>query len=325
MRDPSGRLLHLLSLLQSPREWTGVELAERLRVTARTIRRDIERLRELGYPVHATQGNIGGYRLVAGAALPPLVLDDEEAVAIAVGLRTGAMSAVTGIEDASLRALAKLEQVLPGRLRRRVSDLSQADVLPTGGGAEVDPEILAGLAAACRAHEKVRFTHIKPGGEITRRFAEPHRLVAAGSRWYLIAFDDDRSDWRTFRLDRISAIHRTGVRVPERELPDGMDGASWLTRSLRRTGTVQARLLLHEPIDVARRHVGARQGMLEPADEQACILTTYPDAPRYVAFNIVLLPMPYTLLDPPELVPLVRAIAERALDATGSGPTAPSC
>ncbi|WP_280264876.1 helix-turn-helix transcriptional regulator [Nocardia wallacei] len=320
MRDPTGRLLHLLSLLQSPREWTGVELAERLGASPRTIRRDIERLRELGYPVHATQGNIGGYRLVAGAALPPLVLDDEEAVAIAVGLRTGARSAITGIEDASLRALAKLEQVLPSRLRRRVSDLSRADVLPAGGGVEVDPETLAGLASACRAHEKVRFAYTKSGGSVSKRFVEPHHLVAAGSRWYLIAFDDDRADWRTFRLDRIAAVHRTGVRVPQRELPEGMDAASWLIGSLRRTGTVQGRVLLHEPIDIARTRVSARQGVLEPADDGACVLTTYPDAPHYVAYNIALLPMPYTLLGPPELAPLLRALGERARAATESGP-----
>ncbi|QIS21129.1 helix-turn-helix transcriptional regulator [Nocardia terpenica] len=318
MRDPSGRLLQLLSLLQSPREWTGIELAERLGVTPRTIRRDVERLRELGYPVHATQGNVGGYRLVAGTAMPPLVLDDEEAVAIAIGLRTGATAAVTGIEDASLRALAKLEQVLPGRLRRRLADLSHAAVmLPATATVCVDPETLAALASSCAEHEKVRFTYTKADDEVTKRFVEPHRLVSAGRRWYLVAYDGDRADWRTFRVDRITAVHRTGVRVPARELPDGADAATWVTRSLQRTGTVQARVLLHEPIDVARDHVGARQGILEAADDGTCVLTTYPDRPEYVAFNITLLPMPYTVLDPPDIAPLVRAIGERALAGTG--------
>lgn len=316
MRDPSGRLLHLLSLLQSPREWTGIELAERLQVTARTIRRDIERLRELGYPVHATQGNIGGYRLIAGTAMPPLLLDDEEAVAIALGLRTAATSAVSGIEDASLRALAKLEQVLPSRLRRRVSDLSQAEVLAPMSGPAIDPDTLAALAAACRAHEKVRFTYIKAEGSATKRLVEPHRLIAAGNRWYLIAFDNDRGDWRTFRLDRVDHVHRTGLRVSPRELPEGVDAAEWLTRSLRRTGTIQARVLLHTPLDTARRRVSARQGMLTPADDgSTCVLTTYPDAPGYTAYNLALLPMRYTLLGPPELAPLLRDIGERALAA----------
>ncbi|MFC9999411.1 helix-turn-helix transcriptional regulator [Nocardia sp. NPDC127526] len=315
MRDPSGRLLQLLSLLQSPREWTGIELAERLRVTPRTIRRDIERLRELGYPVHATQGNIGGYRLAAGTAMPPLVLDDEEAVAIAIGLRTATTATITGIEDAALRALAKLEQVLPSRLRHRLSDVSDADVLPVPGP-PIAPETLAALAAACRAREKVRFTYTKAGEDVSKRFVEPHRLIAAGARWYLIAFDSDRGDWRTFRLDRIDAVHRTGLRVPARELPDGMDAAAWLTRSLRRTGAIQARILLHEPVETARHRLSARQGLLEPADEHTCTLTTYPDAPHYTAYNIALLPIPYTLLDPPELAPLIRAIGERAIAAT---------
>ncbi|MEU7219661.1 helix-turn-helix transcriptional regulator [Nocardia iowensis] len=316
MRDPSARLLALLSLLQSPREWTGVELAERLQVTPRTIRRDIDRLRELGYPVHATQGNIGGYRLAAGTAMPPLLLDDEEAVAIALGLRAAATAAVVGIEDASLRALAKLEQVLPSRLRRRVSDLSHTELVDTPTGPPVDPDTLAALAAAARAHEKVRFTYTKPGTEATKRLAEPHRLVAAGPRWYLIAFDNDRGDWRTFRLDRITAVHHTGVRVPARDLPDGMDAATWLTRSLRRTvGTRQARVLLHEPLASAQRRLSARQGILEPADENTCVLTTYPDTVEYLAAQLAVLPVPYTLLDPPELTPLLRRLAHRALAA----------
>ncbi|MBF6329867.1 helix-turn-helix transcriptional regulator [Nocardia transvalensis] len=321
MRDPSGRLLQLLSLLQSPREWTGVELAERLGVTPRTIRRDIERLRELGYPVHATQGNVGGYRLVAGTAMPPLVLDDEEAVSIAIGLRAAATTAVAGIEDASVRALAKLEQVLPSRLRRRLTDLSQAAVLPPAADdSAVDPEVLAALAASCAAHEKVRFRYRKADGDTGGRFVEPHRLVAAGPRWYLIAFDGDRDDWRTFRVDRITDIHRTGVRVRPRELPDGVDAATWLMSSLRRreAGLVQARVLLHEPLESARDRVAARQGVLEAVDSDSCLLTTYPDRPPYVAYNIALLPMPYTVLGPPEVTELVRALGERAVAATSA-------
>ncbi|WP_297612701.1 helix-turn-helix transcriptional regulator [Nocardia sp.] len=234
MRDPSARLLQLLSLLQSPREWTGIELAERLLVTPRTIRRDVERLRELGYPVHATQGNTGGYRLTAGNAMPPLVLDDEEAVAIAVGLRAATTSAVAGIDDAAVRALAKLDQVLPSRLRHRVSGLTEALVLPVEVHTpDTDPEVLVTIAAAAAVHERVRFAYAKPGADPAKRFAEAHHLVAAGPRWYLIAYDLDRTNWRTFRLDRISSVHRTGVRGDTRALPDAVDPVTWLTQSLR--------------------------------------------------------------------------------------------
>ncbi|WP_267465785.1 WYL domain-containing protein [Nocardia cyriacigeorgica] len=156
----------------------------------------------------------------------------------------------------------------------------------------------------------------KPGAEPTKRLAEPHRLVAAGTRWYLIAFDNDRGDWRTFRLDRITTVHRTGVRVPARELPDGMNAAAWLTRSPRRTaGVRQARVLLHEPLTHAQHRLSAHQGILEPADDNTCLLTTYPDTPEYLAAQLAVLPIPYTLLDPPELAPLLRRLAERAMAA----------
>lgn len=317
MRDPSGRLLRLLSLLQTPREWTGTELAERLDVTTRTIRRDIERLRELGYPVEASHGNIGGYRLTAGQAMPPLVLDDEEAVAIALGLRTGATAAITGIEDASLRALAKLEQVLPSRLRHRVTTVSQAAVVPPPGtGPAADPDTLAALASACTAHEKTRFTYTKADEAVSKRFVEPHQLVAAGRRWYLIAFDSDRGDWRTFRLDRITAVHRTGLRVPARELPDGVDAATWLTRSLSgSSGSVRARVLLHASIDQAVTRISTHNGVLEPVDATTCLLTTYPDAPEYLARAIVLLPLDYTVLGPPEAIETLRLLTDRATRA----------
>ncbi|WP_194814918.1 YafY family protein [Nocardia sp. XZ_19_385] len=321
MRDPSGRLLRLLSLLQSPREWTGAELAERLGVSPRTIRRDVDRLRELGYPVDATQGNIGGYRLAAGKAMPPLVLDDEEAVAIAIGLRTGATAAITGIEDASLRALAKLEQVLPSRLRARLTALSQAEVvLSPGAGPTADPEALTALAAACVANEKVRFTYTKAEGGPAKRLVEPHTVVAAGRRWYLIAFDNDRNDWRTFRLDRIAEVHRTGLRVPARTLPGAVDPATWLTGSLiAATGSVRAQVLLHAPIEEVAAQVPGRNGILEPVDARTCRLTTYPDSPQYLARAIALLPVDYTVLDPPEVRAELRALTDRASRALTSG------
>lgn len=315
MRDPSDRLLRLLSLLQTPREWPGPELAERLDVTPRTIRRDVDRLRRLGYPVHAAQGNTGGYRLSSGTAMPPLVLDDDEAIAVAVGLSTAATAAITGVEDSSLRALAKLEQVLPSRLRHRVTALSEAAVvLPPRDAPTAEAPALATLAAACTAHEKVRFAYTKPHSEPTRRLVEPHRLVVVERLWYLVAYDEDRAAWRSFRADRISEVHRTGVRVPSRDLPGGVDTKTWVTRSMP-SRDVRARLLLHVPFDQASVQIPAWQGALEPVDDASCLLHTTPDSPRYLAHRITLLPAPYTLLDPPELAAHLRTIAEQASHA----------
>ncbi|CAM5685369.1 Bifunctional ligase/repressor BirA [Streptomyces glaucescens] len=223
--DTPARLLQLLSLLQTPREWPGGELADRLNVSRRTVRRDIDRLRELGYPVQATKGSDGGYRLVAGKAMPPLVLDDEEAVAIAVGLRAGAGHAVEGVEEASVRALAKLEQVLPSRLRHRVATLQAATTpLTSGDGPTIAPETLTVMASTMAGHERLRFSYRAKDGTESRRLTEPYRLVSTGRRWYLVAYDLDRADWRTFRVDRISDPFATGARFAPRELPDGERG-----------------------------------------------------------------------------------------------------
>src|SRR6476619_2562447 len=219
MTATSGRLLKLLSLLQTRRDWTGDELARRLEVSGRTIRRDIERLRELGYPVDALTGPSGGYRLHAGTAMPPLLLDDDEAVAIAVGLRTAARASVTGIEETSIRALVKLEQVLPSHLRRRVNALGAVTTtLSYEGGPTADPQVLTLLAAACRDRERLRFGYQAREGERSRREAEPHSLVNVGRRWYLVAWDCGRKDWRTFRVDRLTRPHASG-RFQPRELP----------------------------------------------------------------------------------------------------------
>ena len=200
----SSRLLTLLSLLQGRRDWPGSELADRLDVSARTVRRDVERLRSLGYPVESMTGPAGGYQLRAGTAMPPLLLDDDEAIAIAVSLRTAAGGSVVGIEETAVRALVKLEQVLPSHLRRRVQALSGAtQTLQVYGGPQVDPQSLTVLAAACRDHERVRFAYTARDRAGTRREVEPHALVNAGRRWYLVAFDCGRDDWRTFRVDRI--------------------------------------------------------------------------------------------------------------------------
>src|SRR5919112_4358487 len=212
--DTSERLLKLLSLLQARPDWSGPELAERLEVTGRTVRNDVERLRRLGYPVLASPGVGGGYRLGAGASLPPLLLDDEEAVAVTVGLRTATGGAIAGIEEASLRALAKLEQVLPARLRRRVSTLQTYTVpVPRDDtGPTVDTEVLMVLAAVCRDRERLRFDYADNSGAATVRAVEPYRLVSWGRRWYLFAWDLDRDDWRTFRVDRMQPRIPTGPR-----------------------------------------------------------------------------------------------------------------
>jgi predicted DNA-binding transcriptional regulator YafY len=231
-KDPTGRALQLLSLLQTHRFWRGAELAERLEITERTVRRDVDRLRDLGYPVDATSGKHGGYRLAKGAHVPPLVLDDDEAVAVTVGLRYAAEAAIGGMEETSLRALTKIEQLLPHRLRRRVSTLhSSVASIRRAADDVVDPEALSVLAAACRDREDVRFDYRRHDGENSRRLVQPHRLVTAGHRWYLVAWDRDRRDWRTFRLDRLREPRATGGHFTPRQIPGG-DAASFVASSL---------------------------------------------------------------------------------------------
>ncbi|MDH6578964.1 YafY family protein [Kitasatospora sp. MAP5-34] len=313
MTDTPARLLNLLSLLQTPREWPGSELAERLEVSPRTIRRDVERLRDLGYPVEATRGAIGGYRLVAGAAMPPLLLDDEEAVAIAVGLRAAAGNAVEGIEEASVRALAKLVQVLPARLRHRVGSLNAATVpLQLGGGPRVDPEVLTALASAVSGHERVRFGYRAGDGAETRRLVEPHRLVAAGRRWYLVAYDNDRDDWRIFRVDRIQDAHQTGARVAPRELP-AEDAAAYVAARLANLApTFRAVVTLHAPFEQLTDRLGTPAGELEPIDSGSCRLHTRADRLDWLAVRLVTLGCEFEVHEPPELAAYLRELAGRA-------------
>jgi predicted DNA-binding transcriptional regulator YafY len=247
-KDPTGRALQLLSLLQTHRFWQGAELAVRLEITERTVRRDVDRLRDLGYPVDATPGKLGGYRLASGAHLPPLVLDDDEAVAVAVGLRYAAGAAIEGAEETSLRALTKIEALLPLRLRRRVSALhaSVMAVRPADDDA-VDPEALSVLAAACRDGERVRFGYRRGDGESGCRLVEPHHLVTAGRRWYLVAWDQYRQDWRTFRLDRVLKPRAVGSYFTSRQIPGG-DAAALVARALGSTPRhSQAMLAIRAP------------------------------------------------------------------------------
>jgi predicted DNA-binding transcriptional regulator YafY len=317
MSDPSARLLKLLSLLQVPRQWPGSELAARLEVDPRTVRRDVERLRALGYPVKAALGGEGGYRLEAGNALPPLLLDDEEAVAIAVGLRIAAGHAIQGIEEASVRALAKLERVLPSRLRQRVRALGAATVaLPSGAGPTVDSEALTAVAAAIAGHERLRFAYQAGDGGLTERLVEPHRLVAAGRRWYLIAFDVDRDDWRTFRLDRLRDVRATGVRRPPRDLP-APDAAAFLTERLySMVPTYEAAVTLHAPLAEVARRLG-HAGELEALDERTCRFRGHADTLEWLAFRLTALGCEFEVHEPPELASHLRAIGGRATRAAG--------
>ncbi len=256
----SSRLLRLLSLLQTPRDWTGTELADRLEVSPRTVRNDIERLRDLGYPVHATRGSIGGYRLEAGTSMPPLLLDDEEAVAVAIGLRTATQGAVAGIEETSLRALAKLEQVLPPRLRRQVSTLQSVTVNVRRGrpGPMVDPAMLTEIARLARGRFTIRFDYSDRRQEASQRRVEPYRIVNAGLRWYLVAWDLDREDWRTFRVDRMREGMSPGLRFTPRELTDA-DAEALVARGVPvEARRHQARVIVHAPAAQLHRALRAR-------------------------------------------------------------------
>lgn len=318
MSDTPARLLSLLSLLQTPREWPGSELAERLGVSPRTIRRDIERLRDLGYPVQATMGATGGYRLVAGAAMPPLLLDDEEAVAIAVGLRTAAGQAVAGIEEASVRALAKLQQVLPAKLRYRVRALGNATVPLAGSGPTVDPEMLTALSAAMESRERVRFRYRAADGAESDRLVEPNRLVASGRRWYLIAYDTARGDWRIFRVDRMRDLRRTGVRTPPRALP-AEDAGTYLTSKLYdRVPTYRAVVTVHAPAAEVAVRLGDGQWDLEPIDDRTCRWHAPADTLEWLAFRLIQLGCEFAVHEPPELIGYLRELGGRINRAVGS-------
>jgi predicted DNA-binding transcriptional regulator YafY len=311
MLAASARLLHVLSLLQSRRSWSGPELAREAGVGVRTIRRDVDRLRRLGYPIHAEPGVAGGYRLGAGAALPPLLLDDEEAVAVAVGLRTAASGTVTGIEETSMRALAKLEQVLPARLRRRVRAVGSFTVPSLTGAPTVDADVLATIAAACRDRERLRFGYRSYEGEPTRRTVEPHRLVQLARRWYVVAWDVDRDDWRSFRVDRIATRLSVGTRFPARPAPPGGAAAFVARGQSAARDRWQATVLLHGSAESLAARVPQTVGTLEPVDDDTCLLHTGADWLGGLAVYIAVIGVDFEVLGPPELVEEVRRLADR--------------
>jgi predicted DNA-binding transcriptional regulator YafY len=319
--ETSARLLRLLGLLQARRFWSGGELAERLEVTERTLRRDVDRLRTLGYPVHSAAGVAGGYQLGTGAALPPLLLEDDEALAVALGLRSAAAGSITGIEEAAVRALAKLEQVLPARLRRRIKALHTAVVPLHRAGPRIDPELLANLANACRSEERLTFRYAAADGAESDRSLEPHGLVHAGSRWYLVAWDLGREDWRTFRVDRICGKAAAGRRFVPRKIPHG-DVASFVSRSLSTSMyAFAARVRLAAPLASVAERVSPLAGKLSPLDAQHCLLETGGHSLSGLGMFIAMLGVEFEVLDPPELTQHLRELVERLQRAVANSET----
>jgi predicted DNA-binding transcriptional regulator YafY len=318
MLETSARLLRLLSLLQARRDWTGTELAARLGVTTRTIRNDVERLRGLGYPVDARPGVAGGYRLGTGGALPPLLLDDEEAVAVAIGLRAAASGSIMGIEETSIRALVKLQQVLPSRLRRKVSAFQSSALPMPSRGPRVDPDVLTTIASACRDHEQLRFDYQAHSGTASRRSVEPYRLVNDRRRWYLVAWDTDRDAWRTFRVDRIEPRTPTGLRFTPRALPPDREIAAQVARGIgEATWRYRARVIVHAPA----AHVRDRMPIpveVEPLGEDQCVFEPGSDHPEMLALYLGLLDADFTIADSPELIDALRRLTRRYQRAIGS-------
>jgi predicted DNA-binding transcriptional regulator YafY len=299
-------------LLQAHRYWPGPELAGRLGVSLRTVRRDVDRLRDLGYPVQAQRGVDGGYQLTAGAALPPLVLDDEEAVALAVGLLNASQSSVAGMGESSVRALAKVVQVMPKRLRRRV-DAVWAMTEPltwAGRDASVEPEVLTTVAQACRDTERLEFGYTAADCQRTERSTEPHRLVSVGRRWYLVAYDLTRQDWRSFRLDRLSAPLPTGSRFAPRALP-ATDAAAFVRAGLSRTtasATVEA--VVSRRADEVRVRIG-RWASVEDRGDGTCSVRIQAESMDWAAIALALTDADFRVQGSPEFVEHLSGWARR--------------
>ena len=326
MANTSSRTLRLLSLLQTRRHWPGAELAGRLEVSSRTLRRDIDRLRELGYPVEAQRGLDGGYQLAAGAVLPPLVLDDEEAVALSVGLQTAIQGGgVVGIEESSVRALAKIVQVMPSRLRRRVDALAAMTVAAPWNGPTptIDPNDLASIAQACRDTERLEFGYTARDGAWSDRRVEPHRMVLLGRRWYLVAWDMDRTDWRSYRLDRLSRPRRTGAQFAPRELPAD-DAAEFVRRGIDSLPTrhdVEA--VVHAAAPVVRSRIGP-WATVEVIDDGRCRLRMTSESLDWVLVTLGQTGAEFDVVSPPAAIDYAREWIERigrAVDRHDRRPT----
>lgn len=317
MLETSARLLAMLALLQSRPSWSGTELADRLDVTTRTVRNDIDRLRTLGYPVNAERGVHGSYRLGAGAALPPLLLEDHEAIAVVLGLRAVSTSSVERVAESSAVALAKLEQVLPSRLRRRVNTLSQVttqvadDAGIPNADPRVDPETLTAVASAIRDVEWLRFDY-----DDVARLVEPYRLVSWERRWYLLAREPDNDEWGVFRLDRMRLRMRTGRRFQPHALPDE-DVSAYVMRAVAYQGwAVHARITVLAPASEVAARINPAVGIVEAIDDDSCVLITGADTVETMAVYIGLLDLDIRVEEPPELVERMRVLSRRYGAAT---------
>jgi predicted DNA-binding transcriptional regulator YafY len=299
--------------------WSGEELAERLGVTGRSVRRDVDRLRDLGYPVHASKGHGGGYQLGAGAALPPLLLDPEEAVAMAVCLRVAAGGSVAGVGESALRALSKLDQVMPARLRSQVSAVHDATVTLTSGQFDtpVEPDVLMTLARACRDHEHVTAGYVDIRGNATQRRLEPYQLVTTGRRWYLLTYDRDRQDWRSLRLDRMADVRAVGSTFIPREAPDA---ATYVRRSISSSPYRHvARVRYQASQEVLAGFFSAASVQIEDDGPDACIVTTGADDPEQMVPWLAMPGVDFEVLEPPEVIEAVAAVAERLRRAGARG------
>jgi predicted DNA-binding transcriptional regulator YafY len=334
MANTSSRTLRLLSLLQNHRYWPGPELAERLEVSLRTLRRDVDRLRELGYPVEAHRGVDGGYQLAAGAALPPLVVDDEEAVALAVGLRLAAQGAFrpdgaaeATIAEASARALAKVTQVMPPRLRRQVEAVATMTESATWESVQartataIDPEVLTRAALACRDAERIRFGYVAANGEQSSRHVEPHRLVALDRRWYLVGYDLDRQDWRSFRLDRVRSapVTPTGARFRPRPIPGG-DAAAFVRAGASAGPAGQEVIAIVEaPAAAVRERIGPWSAIDEMSPGRCRVTMTPPANSHWAIIALGVVGADFQVISPPEVADRVREWGARFTRATSGG------
>lgn len=319
MLDTSARLLRLLALLQNRCFWTGKALAERLEVTERTVRRDVDRLRALGYPVDSSAGVAGGYHLGASARLPPLLLEDEEALAMSMGLRASVASGVSGLEESALRAMLKLEQVMPERLRGQLEGLHASIEHAQFDGPGVSAPVLGALARAAWSHQQASFFYLDRPGRRTERSVEPHGLVHFYRRWYLCAFDLTREDWRTFRVDRIEGDVEAGAAFVPRPIPEGSPLAQ-VQRSIKRGARPdRAKVLLHAPYETVQPKLAKFGPELEPVGPDRCRIESGLNDYRYLALRVALLGIPFEVESPPELQAEVERLAVELSGAAERG------
>src|SRR3954447_20289592 len=320
--DTPARLLRLLAMFTTRPTWNADDLAVRLEITTRTLRRDVTRLRDLGYPITSTTGRYGGYELGAGGHLPPLLLDDDEAIAVSVALRDLSAEADPTLGEAALSASTKLRQVLPAPLRERVDALGEVVVgvrkprrpRDTDSGERVELPSLMTLATTCRRGERIRFTYRAGDDRVSDRRVEPHRVVSLGRRWYLVGYDLDRDDWRTYRIDRISTLSPTGHRNTPRETPDA---AALVSEGVAvRVFDTRARVRVMAAAHEVAHHIAPTIGVIEPGDDTSCIVTIGGDA-DWIARYLISLEIGFEVLEPPEVNEELRLLAAAILARLG--------